>query len=87
MKTNPLVLAAGIDTVSLFSACSQLAPVNSPPAASSNVPLVATKQDCPPPPLVLPRDYGPRVSSTPYLKRLRKEHYEAQVQACQEVPM
>jgi hypothetical protein len=37
---------------------------------------------CPPDKLVLQLDHGPRAQSTPYLNRLRKERYEAQVQAC-----
>lgn len=39
---------------------------------------------CPPDALVLPLDHGPRAQSTPYLNRLRKERYDAQVKACQE---
>lgn len=34
--------------------------------------------------LVLPLDHGPRADTTPYMNRLRKERYDAQVRACKE---
>jgi len=37
---------------------------------------------CPPEPLVLPLDHGPRAQTTPGENRMRKAHYEAQVKAC-----
>jgi len=37
---------------------------------------------CPPKPLVLPLDHGPRPQTTPRENRLRKARYEAQVKAC-----
>lgn len=37
---------------------------------------------CPPQPLVLPLDHGPRAQTTPYLNRLRKERFEAESKAC-----
>jgi len=32
--------------------------------------------------LVLPLDHGPRADTTPYLNRLRKERFEAEMKAC-----
>lgn len=37
---------------------------------------------CPPQPLILPLDHGPRAQSTPYLNRLRKQRFEAETKAC-----
>jgi len=37
---------------------------------------------CPPAPLVLPLDHGPRAQTTPGESRMRKARYEAQVKAC-----
>lgn len=37
---------------------------------------------CPPQPLILPLDHGPRAQTTPYLNRLRKQRFEAETQAC-----
>ena len=37
---------------------------------------------CPPVPLVLPLDHGPRAQTTPGENRMRKARYEAQVKAC-----
>jgi len=34
--------------------------------------------------LVLPLDHGPRADTTPYMNRLRKERYDAQIRACKE---
>jgi len=50
----------------------------------ATAPVMADSKGCPPPPLVLPLDHGPRPQTTPYLNRLRKERYEAQVKACKE---
>lgn len=38
--------------------------------------------NCPPDPLVLPLDHGPRAQTTPGENRVRKARYEAQVKAC-----
>ncbi|OJX37399.1 MAG: hypothetical protein BGO75_09085 [Burkholderiales bacterium 68-20] len=38
--------------------------------------------NCPPDPLVLPLDHGPRAQTTPGENRMRKARYEAQVKAC-----
>ncbi|MGH6627507.1 MAG: hypothetical protein ACRECD_13395 [Burkholderiaceae bacterium] len=45
-------------------------------------PAMVDAKGCPPPPLVLPLDHGPRPQTTPYLNRLRKERHEAQLKAC-----
>lgn len=37
---------------------------------------------CPPDPLVLPLDHGPRALTTPGENRIRKARYEAQLKAC-----
>ena len=37
---------------------------------------------CPPDPLMLPLDHGPRALTTPGENRIRKERYEAQLKAC-----
>ncbi|MGJ7538548.1 MULTISPECIES: hypothetical protein [unclassified Variovorax] len=37
---------------------------------------------CPPEPLVLPLDHGPRALTTPGENRMRRARYEAQVKAC-----
>jgi hypothetical protein len=42
--------------------------------------------NCPPPPLVLPLDHGPRALTTPGENRWRKARYEAQLKACKNVP-
>ena len=39
---------------------------------------------CPPEPLVLPLDHGPRAQTTPAENQRRKNRYEAQVKACKE---
>lgn len=39
---------------------------------------------CPPEPLVLPLDHGPRAQTTPAENRSRRGRYEAQVAACKE---
>lgn len=39
---------------------------------------------CPPKPLVLPLDHGPRAQTTPNENRLRKARYAAQLKACNE---
>lgn len=39
---------------------------------------------CPPAPLVLPLDHGPRAQTTPAENQRRKNRYEAQVKACKE---
>ncbi|HQS41729.1 MULTISPECIES: hypothetical protein [unclassified Polaromonas] len=39
---------------------------------------------CPPKKLVLQLDHGPRAQTTPYLNKLRKERYEAEVKACKD---
>ncbi|VTU31400.1 hypothetical protein SRS16CHR_04871 [Variovorax sp. SRS16] len=38
--------------------------------------------NCPPEPLALPLDHGPRAQTTPGENRMRKARYEAQVKAC-----
>lgn len=40
------------------------------------------RANCPPEPLVLPLDHGPRAQTTPGENRMRKARYEAQVKAC-----
>lgn len=40
--------------------------------------------DCPPQPLILPLDHGPRALTTPYLNQLRKQCFEAEMKACKE---
>ncbi|WP_431511541.1 hypothetical protein [Variovorax sp. DAIF25] len=42
--------------------------------------------DCPPPPLVLPLDHGPRALTTPGETRWRKARYEEQLKACKNMP-
>lgn len=37
---------------------------------------------CPPQPLILPLDHGPRAQTTPYLNQLRKQRFEAAMKAC-----
>ena len=39
---------------------------------------------CPPKTLVLPLDHGPRAQSTPYLNKLRRERFDAEMTACRE---
>jgi hypothetical protein len=41
--------------------------------------------NCPPPPLVLPLDHGPRALTTPGENRQRRARYEAQLRACKNV--
>lgn len=38
--------------------------------------------NCPPEPLVLPLDHGPRAQTTPGENRMRRARYEAQVKTC-----
>lgn len=38
--------------------------------------------NCPPQPLVLPLDHGPRAQTTPGENRTRRARYEVQVKAC-----
>lgn len=40
--------------------------------------------DCPPQPLTLPLDHGPRALTTPYLNQLRKQRFEAEMKTCKE---
>ena len=54
-------------------------------AARDAAPAPAETIGCPPPPLVLPLDHGPRAQSTPYLNQRRKERHIAEVRACKEV--
>ncbi|WP_454905144.1 hypothetical protein [Variovorax gossypii] len=42
--------------------------------------------NCPPPPLVLPLDHGPRALTTPGENRWRKARYEAQLKTCKNLP-
>ncbi|MEO6322315.1 MAG: hypothetical protein ABIR56_16600 [Polaromonas sp.] len=42
----------------------------------------AGPQKCPPAALVLPLDHGQRAQSTPYLNKLRKERFDAEMTAC-----
>ncbi len=42
--------------------------------------------NCPPPPLVLPLDHGPRALTTPGENRQRRARHEAQLRACKNVP-
>lgn len=42
--------------------------------------------NCPPPPLVLPLDHGPRALTTPGENRWRKARYEAELKACKHMP-
>ncbi|CAN7768825.1 hypothetical protein LJR084_007500 [Variovorax sp. LjRoot84] len=52
-------------------------------ASSSKMASIAGRPlTCPPAPLVLPLDHGPRPQTTPGENRLRKARYEAQVKAC-----
>lgn len=44
----------------------------------------AGRGDCPPQPLILPLDHGPRALTTPYLNQLRKQRFEAEMKACKE---
>ena len=52
--------------------------------ARDAAPATAETIGCPPPPLVLPLDHGPRAQSTPYLNQRRKERHIAEVRACKE---
>ena len=45
-------------------------------------PQAAGAAKCPPDAPVMQLDHGPRAQATPYLNRLHKERYDAQVQAC-----
>ena len=51
-------------------------------SGKTTAPAMAGSKGCPPPPLVLPLDHGPRAQTTPSQNRLRKERYEAQLKAC-----
>lgn len=53
-------------------------------AKPATVSTMADRKDCPPPPLVLLLDHGPRAQTTPYVNRQRKERYETRVLACKE---
>lgn len=53
-------------------------------ASDAGVTVAAGPKTCPPEPLILPLDHGPRAQTTPYLNRLRKERFEAEVKACKE---
>lgn len=56
-----------------------------PAGTGETAAAVATdRKDCPPPPLVLALDHGPRAQTTPYLNRLRKERFDAEMKACQD---
>ena len=45
-------------------------------------PATTNRQGCPPPPLVLPLDHGPRAQTTPDQNRLRRERFAAQLKEC-----
>ena len=59
-------------------------------AVAAQIATTTTKVDsatgqrvnCPPEPLVLPLDHGPRAQTTPGENRMRRARYEAQVKAC-----
>ncbi|WP_082321818.1 hypothetical protein [Variovorax paradoxus] len=52
-------------------------------AASTRVDSATGQRvNCPPEPLVLPLDHGPRAQTTPGENRVRRARYEAQVKAC-----
>ena len=53
-------------------------------SASADAASGARKRGCPPAPLVLSVDHGPRVQSTPRQEQKRKERYEAQLRACKD---
>ncbi len=56
-----------------------------PEGRMETIKLAATgPQKCPPAALVLPLDHGPRAQSTPYLNKLRKERFDAEMKACRE---
>lgn len=44
----------------------------------------AGRRDCPPQPLVLPLDHGPRAQTTPQQNQTGKARFEAQMQACKD---
>lgn len=68
-----------------FQAIEQARKAKQAAAVAQTPTLVAAgRKDCPPQPLVLPLDHGPRAQTTPYLNRLRKERFEAQMQACKD---
>lgn len=63
----------------------QIKQATQPEGRLETVKLVATgPQKCPPAALVLPLDHGPRAQSTPYLNKLRKERFDAEMTACRE---
>lgn len=51
-------------------------------AYAVSAPTGAGPLKCPPEAPVLQLDHGPRAQTTPYLNRLRKDRYEAQLKAC-----
>ncbi len=53
-------------------------------ASDAGVAVATGPKTCPPEPLILPLDHGPRAQTTPYLNRLRKERFEAEMKACKE---
>lgn len=52
--------------------------------AAPVVQTTAGRRDCPPPPLVLTLDHGPRAQTTPQQNQMRRARYEAQMQACKD---
>ncbi|MGQ3053271.1 MAG: hypothetical protein ACT6S0_15955 [Roseateles sp.] len=57
-------------------------------AAERRADMLSSKgsPNCPPPPLVLPLDHGPRALTTQGENRWRKARYEAQLKACKNAP-
>lgn len=49
------------------------------------VTVAAGPKNCPPQRLVLLLDHGPRAQGTPYLNRLRKERFEAEMKVCKDI--
>lgn len=47
-------------------------------------PVAADRKDCPPSPVVLPLDHGPRAQTTPQQNQMRKARFEAQMKACKD---
>ncbi len=58
------------------------AAVAAQPATSRVDSATGQRMNCPPEPLVLPQDHGPRAQTTPGENRVRRARYEAQVKAC-----
>lgn len=58
---------------------SEAARVGDAPVAA---PAKIAPQNCPPQPLVLPPDHGPRARSTPHLNRVLTARFDAQTKAC-----